>query len=81
LEPLSVPRLEFKEGSGNFKFTQVLTNLTIHGLGAFQLQNVKWVAASYINALLQLTHSGTPRAQYTYITDSIGWIFGDHILK
>jgi hypothetical protein len=41
LDPLNIPRLEFREGSGNFRFTQVLTNVTIHGLGAFKLLDVK----------------------------------------
>jgi hypothetical protein len=41
LDPMVIPRLEFKEGSGNFRFSQVMTNVTIHGLGAFKLQSVK----------------------------------------
>jgi hypothetical protein len=41
LEPLVIPRLEFNEGTGNFRFSQVLTNVTIRGLGAFRLRNVK----------------------------------------
>jgi hypothetical protein len=41
LDPLVIPRLEFKEGSGNFRFSQVLTNVTIRGLGAFNLRSVK----------------------------------------
>ena len=41
LDPLVIPRLEFKEGSGNFRFSQVLTNVTIRGLGAFKLRSVK----------------------------------------
>jgi hypothetical protein len=35
--------MEFKEGSGNFRFRNVMTNITIHGLSSFKLQNVKWV--------------------------------------
>jgi hypothetical protein len=46
LDPLHITRLEFKEGSGNFRLKQVLTNVTIHGLGTFQLQNDKWVTTS-----------------------------------
>jgi hypothetical protein len=41
LDPLVIPRLEFNEGSGNFRFSQVLTNVTIRGLGAFNLRSVK----------------------------------------
>ncbi|PNF31908.1 hypothetical protein B7P43_G07903 [Cryptotermes secundus] len=41
LDPLNIPRLELREGGGNFRFEQVLTNVTIHGLGAFKLLNVK----------------------------------------
>jgi hypothetical protein len=41
LDPLYIPRLEFKEGSGNFRFKQVLTNVTIHGIGAFKVLNSK----------------------------------------
>lgn len=41
LDPMVIPRLEFIEGSGNFKLSQVLTNVTIHGLGAFNLRSVK----------------------------------------
>jgi len=41
LEPLVIPRLQFNEGSGNFRFSQVLTNVTIRGLGAFKLRSVK----------------------------------------
>jgi len=41
LDPLVIPRLQFEEGSGNFRFSQVLTNVTIRGLGAFNLRSVK----------------------------------------
>lgn len=41
LDPMVIPRLEFKEGSGNFRFSQVLTNVTLSGLGAYNLRSVK----------------------------------------
>jgi len=41
LDPLVVPRLEFNEGSGNFRFSQVLSNVTIRGLGNFSLRSAK----------------------------------------
>ena len=43
LDPMIIPRLQFEEGSGNFRFSQVLTNVTIRGLGAFKMRSVKWV--------------------------------------
>lgn len=43
LDPLYIPRLEFREGGGNFRFNGVLNNVTILGLGAFQLLNTTWV--------------------------------------
>ncbi|KDR22094.1 protein takeout-like [Zootermopsis nevadensis] len=41
LDPLNIPRLEFNDGNGNFRFKQILTNVTIHGLGNFQLKDIK----------------------------------------
>ncbi|XP_069689924.1 protein takeout-like isoform X2 [Periplaneta americana] len=40
LDPLHIPRIEFKDGTGNFRLKQVLTNLTIYGLRDFNLQRV-----------------------------------------
>jgi len=41
LDPMVVPRLEFSEGNGNFRFSQVLSNVTIRGLGNFNLRSAK----------------------------------------
>jgi hypothetical protein len=41
LDPMVVPRLEFNEGSGNFKLSHVMSNVTIRGLGTFNLRSVK----------------------------------------
>nr|CAD7461676.1 unnamed protein product [Timema tahoe] len=40
LEPLNIPRLELQEGGGNFKFRQIISNLTIHGLGDFRIDSI-----------------------------------------
>lgn len=40
LDPLYIPRLEMKEGNGNFKFHQTLSNLTIYGLRNFEIKNI-----------------------------------------
>lgn len=64
LEPLVIPRLEFNEGTGNFRFSQVLTNVTIRGLGAFRLRNVKMDLSTLTLDLDILTPSMVFNADY-----------------
>ncbi|XP_046666994.1 protein takeout-like [Homalodisca vitripennis] len=40
LDPLFIPKLEMQDGQGNFKFRQTLTDLYIHGLRNFEIQNI-----------------------------------------
>jgi hypothetical protein len=41
LDPLNIPRLEYREGNGNFKMRQVLSNATIHGIRNSKLLDVR----------------------------------------
>lgn len=41
MDPLNIPRLEYKEENENFKMKQVLTNLTIHGIRDTKLLDVR----------------------------------------
>ena len=41
LDPLVIPRMEYQEGSGNFKFKETVTKLKIYGLNKYVVRSVK----------------------------------------
>ncbi|KAJ9577458.1 hypothetical protein L9F63_005959 [Diploptera punctata] len=41
LEPLVIPRMEYEEGTGNFRFKQVMTNMKMLGLSNYVVRGVK----------------------------------------
>ncbi|XP_063224513.1 protein takeout-like [Bacillus rossius redtenbacheri] len=47
LEPLFIEQLVFEEGSGNYKFRQVMSNVSVFGLSQFSVQEVKTDLSKY----------------------------------
>jgi hypothetical protein len=43
MDPLNIPRLEYRDGNQNFKMQQVLSNITIYGIGDSKLLDVRSV--------------------------------------
>jgi len=41
MDPLNIPRLEYKEENDNFKMKQVLKNLTVHGIKDTKVLDVR----------------------------------------
>lgn len=41
MDPLNIPRLEYREGNQDFKMQQVLSNVTIYGIGDSKLLDVR----------------------------------------
>jgi hypothetical protein len=46
LDPLNIPRLEYREGNDNFKMKQVLSNVTIYGIRDSKLLDVRYAAST-----------------------------------
>jgi hypothetical protein len=42
LDPLNIPRLEYREGNDNFKMRQVLSNVTVYGIRDSKLLDVRY---------------------------------------
>ncbi|XP_021914393.1 protein takeout-like isoform X2 [Zootermopsis nevadensis] len=41
MDPLNIPRLGYKEVNGNFEMEQILSNVTIHGIGQSKVLDVR----------------------------------------
>jgi hypothetical protein len=41
MDPLNIPRLEYKDGNQNFEMKQVLSNVTIHGIRDSKVLDVR----------------------------------------
>lgn len=48
MDPLNIPRLEYREGNQNFKMKQVLSNVTIYGIADNKLLDVRSVACDTV---------------------------------
>jgi hypothetical protein len=46
MDPLNIPRLEYKEDNENLEMKQVLSNVTMHGIGDSKVSGVRWVAST-----------------------------------
>jgi hypothetical protein len=45
LDPLNIPRLEYREGNENFQMKQVLSNVTIYGIRDSKVLDVRYVVS------------------------------------
>jgi hypothetical protein len=54
MDPLNIPRLEYREGNQNYKMQQVLSNVTIYGIGDGKLLDVRSVLCVYDTSILKM---------------------------